>query len=188
MYDFGFFGAFGRNGESSTLARSSDPDERRVSKVSACKELHDMKKVSLELTSETVSPTAPRMWAVSFTSLLFILLQSACTVAVAFSGVNAAAGLGSFAAAVGLTRLTGSFHADLIRIPMMFLALTGSIFILYIAHRARVLRARPASQWRIRPLTSKEKRKETFQFAISVFTILLIVAEIVTHVVIHDAF
>lgn len=28
-------------------------------------------------------------------------------------------GLGSFAAAVGLTRLTGSFHADLIRIPMM---------------------------------------------------------------------
>jgi hypothetical protein len=128
------------------------------------------------------------MWAVSLTSLLFILLQSACTVAVAFSGVNAAVGLGSFAAAVGLTRLTGSFHADLIRIPMMVLALAGSLFTLYIVRRARVLRARPASQWRVRALSPKEKRKETFQIALSVLTILLIVAEIATHVVLNHAF
>jgi len=147
-----------------------------------------MSKISSELTSEPISATVPRMWVVSLTSLLFILLQSACTVAVAFSGVNAAAGLASFAAAVGLTRLTGSFHADLIRIPMMVLALAGSIFTLYIVRRARVLRARPASQWRVRPLTSKEKRKETFQIALSVLTILLIVAEIVTHVYITHGF
>jgi hypothetical protein len=121
------------------------------------------------------------MWAVSLTSLLFILLQSACTVAVAFSGVNAAVGLGSFAAAVGLTRLTGSFHADLIRIPMMVLALAGSLFTLYIVRRARVLRARPASQWRVRALSPKEKRKETFQIALSTLTILLIVAEFGSH-------
>ncbi len=147
-----------------------------------------MSKISSELTSEPISATVPRMWAVSLTSLLFILLQSACTVAVAFSGVNVAAGLGSFAAAVGLTRLTGSFHADLIRFPMMFLALAGSIFTLYIVRRARVLRARPASKWRVRPLTSKEKRKETSQIALSVLTILLIVAEIVTHVYITHGF
>ena len=116
-----------------------------------------MSKVSPELASEAVNPTAPRMWAVSLTSLLFILLQSACTVAVAFSGINAAVGLGSFAAAIGLTRLTGSFHADLIRLPMMVLALAGSVFTLYIVRRARVLRARPASQWRIRPLNAEGK-------------------------------
>jgi hypothetical protein len=121
------------------------------------------------------------MWAVSLTSLLFILLQSACTVVVAFSGVNAAVGLGTFAAAVGLTRHTGSFHADLIRIPMMLLALTGSLFTLYVVRRARVLRARPASQWRVRALSLSEKRKETFQIALSVLTILLIVAEFATH-------
>jgi hypothetical protein len=121
------------------------------------------------------------MWAVSLTSLLFILLQSACTVAVAFSGVNAAVGLGSFAAAVGLTRLTGSFHADLMRIPMMVLALAGSLFTLYIVRRARVLRARPASQWRVRALSPKEKRKETFQIALSTLTIILIVAEFGSH-------
>ncbi len=141
-----------------------------------------------ELTSEPVSATAPRMWAVSLTSLLFIVLQSACTVAVAFSGVNAAVGLGSFAAAIGLTRLTGTFHADLIRVPMMVLALVGSLFTLYIVRRARVLRARPASQWRVRPLTSKEKRKEAFQIAISTLTIVLIVAEIATHLYLNHAF
>ena len=147
-----------------------------------------MSKNSSESISEPISATTPRMWVVSLTSLLFIVLQSACTVAVAFSGVNAALGLGSFAAAIGLTRLTGNFHADLIRLPMMVLALTGSLFTLYIVRRARVLRARPASQWRIRALTPKEKRKETFQIALSVLTILLIVAEIVTHVYITHGF
>lgn len=147
-----------------------------------------MNQISPEFTSAPISATAPRMWAVSLTSLLFIVLQSACTVAVAFSGINAAVGLGSFAAAIGLTRLTGSFHADLIRIPMMVLALAGSLFTLYTVRRARALRARPASQWRIRPLTPKEKRKETFQIAISTLTILLIVAEIVTHVYLNHAF
>jgi len=147
-----------------------------------------MIETSSELESEPVSATEPRIWAVSLSSLLFVLLQSACTVAVAFSGVNAAVGLGSFAAAIGLTRLTGSFHADLIRLPMMALALAGSLFTLYIVRRARVLRARPASQWRIRSLTAKEKRKETFQIALSTLTILLIVAEIVTHVYINHSF
>lgn len=147
-----------------------------------------MNQISPEFTPEPISATAPRMWAVSLTSLLFIVLQSACTVAVAFSGINAAVGLGSFAAAIGLTRLTGSFHADLIRIPMMVLALAGSLFTLYIVRRARALRARPASQWRIRPLTPKEKRKETFQIAISTLTILLIFAEIATHVYLNHAF
>ena len=147
-----------------------------------------MIETSSELESEPVSATARRIWAVSLSSLLFVLLQSACTVAVAFSGVNAAVGLGSFAATIGLTRLTGSFHADLIRLPMMALALAGSLFTLYIVRRARVLRARPASQWRIRPLTSKEKRKEAFQIGLSVLTILLVVVEIVIHAYLNHAF
>jgi hypothetical protein len=71
---------------------------------------------------------------------------------------------------------------------MMVLALTGSLFTLYIVRRARVLRARPASQWRILPRTSKEKRKETFQIALSTLTIMLIVAEIVTHVYVTHGF
>lgn len=146
-----------------------------------------MNEISSARPSESVSATAPRIWAINLTSLLFILLQSACTVAVTFSGINAAVGLGSFAAAIGLTHLTGSFHGDLIRIPMTVFALAGSLFTLYIVRRARVLRARPASQWRVRTLTPKERRKETFQIAISTVTILLIVAEVVTHVILNHA-
>jgi hypothetical protein len=125
------------------------------------------------------------MWAVTLTSLLFILLQSACTAVLAFSGVSAGIGLGSFAAALGLTRLAGSFHADIIRIPMMVLALAGSSISLYVLLRVRALRARPASQWRLRVLSPKEKRKETFQFLLSVVTILLIAAEFAAHLWLH---
>lgn len=140
-----------------------------------------MSEIPSDLTPESITATSPRMWAISLTSLLFILLQSACTVVVVFSGVSAGVGLGSFAAAVGLTRLTGSFHADLIRLPMMVLALAGSLFTLYVVRRARVLRARPASQWRVRTRSTKEKRKETFQVVLSTITIFLIVAEFATH-------
>ena len=84
--------------------------------------------------SET--PTLPRLfrassrlWVVNVSSLLFILLQSACTAVIAFSGISAVIGLGSLAAALGLDRLAGSFHADIIRIPMMTIALSGSLII-----------------------------------------------------------
>jgi hypothetical protein len=140
-----------------------------------------MSKISSELTSEPISATAPGCGqSVSPACYLFC-----CRARVRSPLLSAEStlpwGLGSFAAAVGLTRLTGSFHADLIRIPMMVLALAGSLFTLYIVRRARVLRARPASQWRVRALSPKEKRKETFQIALSTLTILLIVAEFGSH-------
>jgi hypothetical protein len=144
-----------------------------------------MTEISSERAMAPTTAASPRMWAITFTSLLFILLQSACTAVLAFSGVSAGVGLGSFAAALGLTRLAGSFHADIIRIPMMILALAGSLSSLYVLWRVRTLRARPASQWRIRMLSPKEKRKETFQFLLSVVTILLIGAEFAAHLWLH---
>jgi hypothetical protein len=121
------------------------------------------------------------MWAVSFTSLLFILLQSACTAAIVFGGFSTVLGLGSLAAALGLTRLTGRFHSDAIRIPMMVLALAGSLINLYVLWRVRALRARPASQWRVRPVTSRQRRAELFQLSLSIITILLVLAEGIAH-------
>lgn len=144
-----------------------------------------MTEISSERAMAPTTAASPRMWAVTFASLLFILLQSACTAILAFSGIGAGIGLGSFAAALGLTRLAGSFHADIIRIPMMVLALAGSLGSLYVLWRVRSLRARPASQWRIRALLPKEKRKETFQFLLSIVTILLIGAEFAAHLWLH---
>jgi hypothetical protein len=65
----------------------------------------------------------PRSWIVGLTNFFFILLQSACTAVMAISGVRVVIGLGALAAAAGLNRPAGGFHADLIRIPMMAITL-----------------------------------------------------------------
>src|ERR1700761_320785 len=111
-----------------------------------------------------------RSWILSFTSFLFILLQSACTAVMAISGVRVIIGLTALAAAAGLHRPATGFHSDAIRIPMMVVAVVGSFITLYVVWRIRSLRARPASQWRVTPPTEKQKRSELFQIALAVLT------------------
>jgi hypothetical protein len=144
-----------------------------------------------EIQEETALPQPvaadSRMWVINLTSLLFIVLQSACTVVFAFSGISTVIGLGSLAAALGLNRLAGTFHADVIRIPMMVIALAGSLINLYVLWRVRSLRARPASQWRVRALSPKKRRAEIFQFCISIVTIILVLSEGILHQFLHRA-
>ncbi len=128
-----------------------------------------------------------RPWIVGVTSLFFILLQSACTAVMAISGVRVIIGLGALAAAAGLNRPATGFHADAIRIPMMVIAVAGSFVNLYVIWRIRTLRARPSSQWRTTPATTKQKRAETFQIVLAIVTLALVVAEWVTHRIVHNA-
>jgi hypothetical protein len=128
-----------------------------------------------------------RSWIVAFTSLLFIALQSACTAVVALSGVRVFLGLGSLAAAAGLHHRASGFHADAIRIPMMIVAVGGSVLNLYALWRAHTLRRRPSAQWRVRPLTVQEKRKRSLQLILAVVTLLLVAAEYLTHLRVHNA-
>ena len=127
-----------------------------------------------------------RSWWVGFTSLAFILLQSACTAVMAVSGIRVLIGLSSLAAAAGLHRAASGFHTDAIRIPMMILAVAGSVINLYVIWRIRSLRGRSSSQWRARPVTPKQNRSELFQIAMSVVTLALVVAEWLTHHIVHD--
>jgi hypothetical protein len=126
-------------------------------------------------------------WILSLSSFLFILLQSACTAVMAISGVRVIIGLTALAAAAGLHRPASGFHADAIRIPMMVIAVLGSLINLYVIWRIRSLRARPASQWRITPPTEKQKRAELFQIVLAVLTLALVVAEFLTHRIVHNA-
>jgi hypothetical protein len=130
--------------------------------------------------------TQPRSWLVGLTSLFFILLQSACTAVMAISGVRVVIGLSALAAAAGLNRPATGFHADAIRIPMMAIALIGSFINLYVIWRIRSMRSRPSSQWRTRPLTAKQKRSEALQIALAVITLALVVAEWITHRIVHN--
>jgi hypothetical protein len=96
-------------------------------------------------------------------------------------------GLGALAAAAGLHRPASGFHADAIRIPMMVLAVGGSIVNLYVIWRIRSLRSRASSQWRAQPVSAKTIRAERFQIALALLTLILVAAEYVTHLIVHNA-
>ncbi|HTF68469.1 MAG TPA: hypothetical protein VK638_37900 [Edaphobacter sp.] len=127
-------------------------------------------------------------WLIGLTSFLFILLQSACTAVMAISGLRLLIGLGSLAAASFIPGFIFSIHTDKIRLPMMAVAVLGSVLNLYVVWRIRSLRARPASQWRAQPVTAKQRRSETIQIVLSILTLFLVVAEILAHHVLHGSF
>ena len=77
------------------------------------------------------------------------------------------------------------FRSDAIRIPMMALALAGALVNLYVLWRQWRLRRRPASQWRMQPLTQKEKRSQWFQFVLAIVTLVLLGLEWWTHPMLH---
>ena len=120
------------------------------------------------------------------TSLVFIVLQSACTAVMAISGVRVAIGLSALAeATIGIHAPAHGFHRDAIRIPMMIAALAGSLINLYVIWRIRSLRARPSSQWRVQAVSAKQRRSEVFQVVLSVITLVLLAAEWITHPMVH---
>ena len=130
---------------------------------------------------------ARRSWAVAITSFVFIVLQSACTLVMAISGVRVIIGLSALAAAAGLNRPSSGFHADAIRIPMMIVAVGGSLLNLYVIWRIRTLRGRASSQWRTKPVSPSKTRAETIQIVMALVTLVLVVAEYLTHLIVHNA-
>ena len=131
---------------------------------------------------ETSSNQGVRRWAVGLTSLLFIVLQSVCTLIMALSGIRLVIGLGALAAvAAGAKGPATGFHQDAIRIPMMVLAVLWSCVNLYMIWRIRSLRKRPSSQWRQRPISSRRLLGEKVQITLAVVTLVLVLAEFLSH-------
>jgi hypothetical protein len=122
---------------------------------------------------------------VSWSSFIFALLQSLCTAVLTISGIRVLIGLGALAAAAGTDVPAKGFHSDAIRIPMMVLALVGALINLYVLWRQWSLRRRPASQWRLQPLSVKEKRSQWFQLVLAIVTLALLGLEWWTHSMIH---
>src|SRR6201996_1253654 len=85
---------------------------------------------------------------IAWSSFFFALLQSICTFFAALDGLRLAIGIGSLAVSAGVGSDLDRFHADWIRIPMIGLALLGSLTNLAVLAQIRRLRRRPASQWR----------------------------------------
>src|SRR5256886_3896099 len=122
---------------------------------------------------------------INWSSIVFAILQSACTAVIAISGLRVAIGFSALAAAAGIHSPARGFHQDTIRIPMMVFAFLGAVINLYVVGKVRRLRSKPAAQWRQQPVTRRKINSERFQIALSILTLLLLAAEWITHPLVH---
>jgi hypothetical protein len=122
-----------------------------------------------------------------WSSFLLALLQSICGAIVAIDGLRLAIGMGALALSTGAGAAMIRFHADSIRIPMMAVALIGSLLNLAILIHVRHLRNRPAAQWRRKPLSLHQKRTEHLQMILSLATLVLIGVEEYLHFGYHHS-
>jgi ABC-type multidrug transport system permease subunit len=116
-----------------------------------------------------------------WSSFFFALLQSVCSAFIALNGVRLLIGIGAFAAASSALKLADRMHIDAIRIPMMLIALAGSLLNLIVLWQVWRLRKRPASAWRQQPVSTRKKTSERIQFTLSVLTLFLLAAEFLAH-------
>jgi hypothetical protein len=119
--------------------------------------------------------------AIAWSSLLFALLQSVCTFFAAANGLRFVVGLGSLVLSASAGAMVDRFHADALRIPMVSLALIGSLLNLAILGQLRRLRRRPASLWRQQPPSARKLRIEHLQFVLSIATLALLTIEELLH-------
>ena len=118
-------------------------------------------------------------------AFLFAFLQTLCPALIAISAVRVFIGLGALAAAAGTDAPVRGWHADSIRIPMMLLAAFGAALNLFILWHVRRLRARPAAQWRIAPLSASKRRSERVQIVLAILTFVCLAAEWIAHPIMH---
>jgi len=125
---------------------------------------------------------APSRFAwLNWSSFLLAFLQSVCSAFIALHGVRLLIGIGAVVLASGAWHFAEQLHTDAIRIPMMLIALVGSLLNLLALWQVRRLRRRSASAWRQQPLTPSKRRNEAIQLALSVVTLLLLFAEEIAH-------
>src|SRR5690349_3429592 len=110
----------------------------------------------LDPTASTAIALLANSKLINWPALFFAVLQSVCSAFIALNGVKLLIGVGAFAAASGALKLADRMHIDAIRIPMMLLALAGSLLNLVVLWQVWRLRRRPASAWR---QTAVPKRK-----------------------------
>jgi len=118
---------------------------------------------------------------INWSALFFAVLQSVCSAFIALGSVRLLIGIGAFATASSVLKLADRMHIAAIRIPMMLLALAGSLLNLVVLWQVWRLRRRSASAWRQQPVSKQKKVSEWFQFALSVVTLFLLAAEFVAH-------
>ncbi len=115
--------------------------------------------------------------AIVWGSLLFGILQSICLLFATLDGLRLGLGLTWLVFAAGTEEAIDSFHVDWLRIPMIAIAIAGSLLNLVVLWQIRRLRTNPAARWRQRPVPPRTLRMERLQAALALVTLLLIFLE-----------
>jgi hypothetical protein len=127
----------------------------------------------------TSSPS--RFQWLNWSGFFLAFLQSVCSTFIALHGIRLLVGIGAVVLASSAWHLAERLHADAIRVPMMLVALVGSLLNLAALWQVRRLRRRASSAWRQQPLTQSKRRSETLQLALSLLTLFLLLAEEIAH-------
>jgi hypothetical protein len=115
-----------------------------------------------------------------WSSLFLAAVESLCAAAVALSGVRVLLGMSSLIAATAAGPAHG-FHREGLRVPILWASgLIAALNLLLLWNENRI-RQNPSAQWRLQPLTSKQRRQRWMQIVTTVVALLLILAEVVTH-------
>jgi len=121
--------------------------------------------------------------AVAWSGLLFAMLQSVCTFFAALDGLRLGIGLSSLALAAGTAAAIDRFHVDWLRVPMIGLAIVGSVLNLVVLGQIWRLRRRKAAHWRRAAPKRGRLVGERVQFALSVVTLVLVIVEERQHLI-----
>ena len=137
-------------------------------------------------TEESARPKPARL-LLTWGSLALAAAESLCVAAVGLSGLRVAMGLSSLLAA-GAGGPAKGWHQEWIRVPLLTVGTAGALLSLLLLWNEDRLRRRSSSAWRMKPLTVKQKRVRWFQLCAAIVTLLLVVAELVTHPWFHREF
>lgn len=120
---------------------------------------------------------------IAWTSLAFAVLQSICTFFAAMNGLRVGIGITSLVLASSTAAAIDRFHSSWLRVPMIVLAVLGSVINLIVLWQIRRLRTLPAAQWRQSPQKPGKLRSERLQLVLSVVTLILVVLEERQHLI-----
>jgi hypothetical protein len=139
----------------------------------------------VEAGEKPIASPARGAGVVAWTGFLFALLQGLCTFFAAANGLRTAIGLGAIALTASQGAFVQWFHSSWLRRPMNGLAVAGAVLNLIVLWQIRRLRARPAAQWRVQPVSAKKLRGERMQMVLAVVTLVLVGIEEYLHFTLH---
>ena len=115
-----------------------------------------------------------------WSALALATVESLCAAAVALSGVRVLLGMGSLIAATAAGPAHG-FHREALRVPILWASAVIALLNLLLLWNESRIRRNPAAQWRLQPLTPKQRRQRRMQLATSGVALLLVMAEVLAH-------